>query len=251
MMETKVRQFVLFGTATATGGIIPQDVVGAGLGTGMVNTGGLYSSNIVPNFSMLLGDQQFARIGMRIQNCRCTATINVSAKIYSNTTNSSQYPCDLYMIVLRDRNEKSCIPSELKLQQNGTTYYIDGNAQNAFLPFNRQKYIVYSNKRIARFRPPPRIVRATPDPVPGDMLENPQFGHGISFRNLRCRLPCPKTLTFTPSYGGLLPPAADISPQNWNLAVGFYILDGSGVALAADQAPVNLSMTCKLTYTDA
>lgn len=249
LLETKVRQYVLFGEVTLSGTILGKDVPGAGLGSGMVNTGGLFSSNVWPNFAMTLGDKQFERIGMKIQNCRLQASVCVSGNPYS-ANNSSQYSCDLYMIVLRDKIEKSCIPDQLKLQQNGTTYYIDGTAQNAFLPFNTSKYTIYSCKKVARFRPPPRLVRATPTAVPGDTLENPQFSGGTAYRNFRVSLPCPKNINFTPLYGGT-GGTVDLSPQNASLAVGFYWLDGSGNAFAATEKPVKLSCTLKLTYTDA
>lgn len=251
LLETKVRQFVLFGDVSLTGTILPKDVPGAGLGSGMVNTGGLYTPNLWPNFAMTLGDKQFERIGMKIQNCRLTATVCATVNPYAAASNSSQYSCDLFMIVLRDKIEKSCIPDQLKLQQNGTTYYIDGTAQNAFLPFNRDKYTVYSCKKIARFRPPPRLVRSTPTATPGDTLENPQFSQGIAYRNLRVSLPCPKNLNFTPVYGGTTTAPVDIAPQNASLAVGFFWLDGSGNAYTSAEKPVKLSCTLKLTYTDA
>lgn len=250
LMETKCRQLVLFGTETLTE-IEPVGIPGHGLGTGMVNTGGKFNTNIWPSLTMALDANQTGRVGMRIQNCRLTATVCVTANIFNATTNTSQFPCDLYMIVLRDKTERSCIVDQLKLQANGTTYFIDGSAQNAFLPFNRDKYTIYSNKRVARFRPPARAVRSQPAAVPGDMLENPQTGGGIRFKNFRCSLPCPKELRFTPEYGGTTTTPAVLSPVNASLAIGFYYLDGSGLSVASTQAPVSLSCTLKLTYTDA
>jgi len=250
LLETKQRQLVLFGNQTATQ-IEPVGIPGHGLGTGMVNTGGKFSTNIWPDLTMALDVKQTGRIGMKIQNCRLTATICMTANIYNSTTNTSQYPCDVYMIVLRDRTEKSCIVDQLKMQPNGTTYFIDGSAQNAFLPFNKEKYIIYSNKRVARFRPPARAVRSQPDPVPGDMLENPQTGGGIRFKNFRVSLPCPKELRFTPAYGGASVTPDYLAPVNASMAVGFYYIDGSGLQVASNQAPVSLTCTLKLTYTDA
>ena len=251
VMETKQRQVKVFGLTSLAGNVTGQNCPGAGLGSGMVHVGGLFQPNIFSLLTFNKGTALGDRIGQRIQNCRLSASVCVTANEYNPASNTSQYSCDLYMIVLRDRNEKSTVPDQLKMQPNNTTYYIDGTARNAFLPFNREKYIIYSNKRVARFRAPARLVSQQPTPVPGDALANPQNSYGTSFRNFRCSLPCPKELLFTQAYGGTSTTPADKTPQNASCAVGFYYINGSGEAMAAGQEPLNLSMTLKLTFTDA
>lgn len=259
-METKCAQKLIFGTQSSLNpGLTVGDYIqGSGLGAGIVTTGGLFIQNVFQNWGINKGPATNERIGSSIQNCKLVASISITALPYAAQPavpgafyNNSRYPKDLYMIVLRDRTVRLTQPDQLKILPNNTTYFIDGSAQSMLYPFNREKYIVYSCKRVARFKGPALEVSVDD---PADAVLNTQIGSGdnIQFRNMKVRLPCPKELQFTKQYAGnTLPASEDKTVQNASLAVGFFYVDGSGMALPAKNAPFTCSMTLKLTYTDA
>ena len=197
------------------------------------------------------------RIGLNIQNCTLIAKMSITARPYNATNNTSRYPKDLYMLVCRQKDKLETIPDQIKNLPAGSSYWIDGSPQSLMYPFNRDKYTVYSCKRIARFKPPPVLFTSTAPPPSGETasrpiaVENPTMGStdNTQFRNLTVKLPCPKTLTFTtPKVGALTTPNI---AQNAHLAVGFFYVDGSGEIQTSTQYPFLVGMTATLSYTDA
>ena len=60
------------------------------------------------------GFQNGQRIGLKLENCRLTAKIFVTAMPYSSTVNASMYPKDLYMLVIKQKEATATVPDAVK-----------------------------------------------------------------------------------------------------------------------------------------
>lgn len=236
-LETKKRS-ILIGGATDT---TPLNIKASGLadsGYG-VHVGNLWNVN---NLTIDQGTGQNQHIGRSISNCRLFLKCCVQATFHNEATNYGQFPFDVYLIVYKDKlSPNTNVPDELKITATGITSKITGAALNQMLPFNTSRYTVYSNKRVARFKPMPiDRVQGAVDTV----LQNPTIGSSsnTAFKYFSCRLPCPKTLHFKANGSALV--------TNAHLGIGWYIVDGSGVAIGSSQIRATVFPTCTLYYKD-
>ena len=150
-LETKKRSVIL-GTATDT---VPINIKASGL-TDANN--GCHIANVFgsTNITVAQGTAQNQRIGRKIENCSLWFKGCVQAAFHNEATNTNQYPFDVYMLVYRDKLAPNTnVPDYLKMNDSGNSTHITGTPLNFMLPWNKARYVIYSNKRIARFKPMP------------------------------------------------------------------------------------------------
>lgn len=239
------------GGVSTPGLILGDSILGNGLGNGVFSTGGLWVNDFFASIAIAQGTDNGERIGHTIQNCRLTAKVSVCNRAYAAGNNTSRFPKDLYMLICKDRNDNDTEPDQVKNLPDGTSYWIDGSPQSLMYPFNRDKYIVYSCKRVARFSAPPVQLTSTGTAPPPITIENPTMGStgNKAFRNFTVQLPCPKTLHFSSTKA--LTGVTVNTPSNAHCGLGFFYVDGSGQLTSSDQYPFMCTMTATLSYTDA
>lgn len=220
-METKY-QTAFLGGATDT---VPLNIKASGL---LGTSNGVKIANVfsINNLVIPQGTGAGERVGREISNCKLFLKATVQAAFYNSISNTSQFPFDIYCLIYKDKlqpnsNDATAIKLGVNNQQ---TFNITGTAMNLMAPWNRDRYTIYKNKRVGRFKPMP--VDRTELPT-GSTLQNPTIGStdNIAFKSFTMRLPCPKKLQFVASSNDLA--------TNSHLAVAFYVVDGSGAALAS------------------
>jgi hypothetical protein len=235
-LETKKKTIILGGATSVS----PLNIKAAGLAdTGYgVHIGNVWSTN---NFQLDQGTGQNQHIGRTVSNCRLFLKCCIQATFHNEATNISQWPFDVYIIVFKDKLAPNTnVPDALKVEPSGVTSNITGAPLNLMLPFNKARYTIYMNKRIARFKPMP-IDRAA---VLDSTLQNPTIGstNNAAFKYFSCKLPCPKTLDFKASGSSQI--------VNGHLGVGWYIINGDGVGLGATQVRATVYPEVTLYYKD-
>jgi hypothetical protein len=235
-LETKKRT-VLLGSATEAGAlnIKASGLQDAGYG---VHIGNIWNAN---NFQIDQGTGQNQHIGRSISNCKLYLKVCVQAAFHNEATNTDQFPFEVWQILYKDKlSPNTNVPDELKINPSGTSAAISGTAINFMLPFNKARYTIYSNKCIARFKPMP-IDRAE---VLDVNLQNPTIGSNsnVAYKYMTTRLPCPKTLEFKAS--------GSATVTNAHLGIGWYVINGSGVALGASQIRATIYPEATLYFKD-
>jgi hypothetical protein len=253
-MERKYVTSMILGTSGGVlnpGLILGQSILGNGLGNGIYSTGGLWVNDFFASIAVPQGPKNGERIGLTIQNCKLIAKVSVCNRAYAAGNNTSRFPKDLYMLVCKDRNDNDTEVDQIKNLPDGNSFWIDGSPQSLMYPFNRDKYTVYSCKRVARFGPPPVQLTSTGTTPPPITIENPTMGATTNraFRNFTVRLPCPKTLRFTTPKA--ITGSVVNTPSSAHCGLGFFYVDGSGSVASSDQYPFLVTMTATLSYTDA
>ena len=221
-LETKFKTVYLQGSSDTTA----LNIKSSGL---LLNTNGLKITNLFASNNLTIdqGVLQNQRVGREITNCSLYLKATIQATFHNESTNTGQFPFDVYMIVYRDKLQPNTNTAEkLKLGVNGVGTHITGSAQNIQLPFNKDRYTIYTNRRVARFKPMPADRVELPT---GSSLQNPTIGSSdnIAFKNIKYKIPCPKKLQFVQGSYDLV--------TNHHVAIGFYVVDGSGVALGNSQ----------------
>lgn len=240
-LETKKRSVIL-GGATDT---VPINIKASGLADSAY---GAHVGNVF-GFNQLTIDQgtsQNQRIGRKIENCTLWFKGCIQATFHNESTNTNQFPFDVYMIVYKDKLAPNTnVPDNLKMNDAGKGVKITGTPLNFMLPWNKSRYVIYSNKRIARFKPMP-IDRPE---VIDTTLQNPTIGSSdnVAFKYYNCKLPCPKTLEFKASDNS----GASNQVSNAHLGIGFYVINGSGAALGASQIRATIFPSATLYFKDA
>jgi hypothetical protein len=212
-METK-KITVFLGGATDT---VPINIQASGLkDTGFgTHIGNVWNNN---NMTIAQGIKQNERIGREINNCSLWLKGCITAAFHNESTNTNQFPFDVYLIVYKDKlSPNTNVPDDLKMT-GSTSTHISGTPMNFMLPFNKDRYIIYTNRRIARFKPMPQDRPEVVDSV----LQNPTIGNtgNCAYKYFSYKLPCPKTLTFKSNASQLV--------TNAHLGIGFYVINGSG-----------------------
>lgn len=238
MSELETKKLTVFlGGATDT---VPINIKSSGLadsGYG-AHVGNIWNNN---NITVLQGTKQSERVGREINNCSLWLKGCVTAAFHNESTNNNQFPFDVYLIVYKDKlSPNTNVPDDLK-QQNTASTKITGTPMNFMLPFNKDRYTIYTNRRIARFKPMPQDRPEVVDSV----LQNPTIGStgNMAFKYFSYKLPCPKTLNFKSNSSSLV--------TNAHLGVGFYIINGSGAALGATQVRATVFPQATLYFKDA
>lgn len=239
-LETK-KVSTLLGGATH---ITPINITSSGLadtGAG-VHIGNIFNTN---NIKIEQGVQQDQRVGRKIENCKLYLKACVQATFYNPATNTNQYPFDVYCIVYKDKQSpNTSSPDFLKLNTNGDPIGMNGEPTKFMLPFNKARYTIYTNRKIATFKPMP-VDR--PEPIASN-LQNPTIGSSDNkaFKYFSMKLPCPKTLEFKGSSGNT---GSDLI-SNAHLSVCFYVVNGSGTALGATQVRATITPITTLYFKD-
>ena len=205
---------------------------------------GLKISNIFNSTNLTIdqGVAQNERVGREITNCTLILKATIQATFHNEATNTGQFPFDVYMIVYRDKLQPNTNNADLlKLNVAGHPTSITGSAQNLQLPFNKDRYTIYTNRRVARFKPMPADRAAIADST----LQNPTIGSNsnIAFKNFQYKMPCPKKLQFVQGTSDLV--------SNYHVAVGFYIVDGSGTTLGNSQVRATVYPQATLYFKDS
>lgn len=238
-LETKKRSVIL-GTATD---VVPANIKASGLTDA---TQGCHIGNVwgTSNLTIAQGTAQNQRVGRKIENCSLWFKGCIQATFHNEATNTNQFPFDVYMVVYKDKlNSNTNVPDYLKMNDSGNATNITGTPLNFMLPWNKSRYVIYSNKRIARFKPMP-IDRPE---VIDTTLQNPTIGSSdnVAFKYYNCKLPCPKTLEFKAA------PGDTSQVSNAHLGIGFYVINGSGAALSSTQIRATVFPSCTLYFKDA
>ena len=150
-LETKKRSVVL-GGATDT---VPINIKASGLADANY---GAHIGNVFGSSQLTIsqGVAQNQRIGRKIENCSLWFKGCFQATFHNEATNTNQFPFDIYMVVYKDKLAPNTnIPDLLKMNDQGTGIKITGTPLNFMLPWNKSRYVIYSNKRVARFKPMP------------------------------------------------------------------------------------------------
>ena len=79
----------------------------------------------------------------------------------------------------------------------------------------------------------------------GSSLQNPTIGSSdnIAFKNIKYKMPCPKKLQFVQGTSDLV--------SNYHVAVGFYVVDGSGTTLGNSQVRATIYPQATLYFKDS
>lgn len=247
-LETKKVTSIL-GTATDT---VPGNIQSSGLADSAYgyHIGNIWNNN---NLTITQGIKQNQRVGKQIQDCRLWLKGCVQATFHNESTNTGQYPFDVYCIVYKDKLAPNTnIPDQLKIATDGHASKITGTPLNFMLPFNRSRYVIYSNRKVATFKPMPidrQMLAVTIPPGLGSVLQNPTIGstNNKAFKYFNMKLPCPKTLDFKAAAAGT---GSDLV-ANAHLGIGFYVIDGSGAALGSGQIRATVFPEVTLYFKDA
>ena len=166
-LETK-KISVFLGGATDT---VPVNILASGLkdtGAG-VHIGNIWNNN---NMTVAQGTKQNERVGREINNCSMWLKGCIQASFHNEATNTNQFPFDVYLIVYKDKlSPNTNVPDDLKMTGSSSTH-ISGTPMNFMLPFNKDRYTIYTNRRISRFKPMPQDRAEVVDSV----LQNPTIG---------------------------------------------------------------------------
>lgn len=240
-LETKKVSKILGGATDTT----PLNIMSSGLADANygAHIGNVWNTN---NLVIEQGIKQNQRVGKQITNCSLWLKCCVQATFYNIATNTSQFPFDVYCIVYKDKlSPNTNVPDQLKIADDGHASKITGTPLNFMLPFNKSRYVIYSNKKIATFKPMP-IDRAE---VADATLQNPTIGDTANkaFKYFSMKLPCPKTLDFKAAAAG----TGSNTVSNAHLGIGFYVISGQGAALSASQIRATVYPSVTLYYKDA
>ena len=164
-LETKKKSVILGGATDTT----PLNIQASGLadsGYG-AHIGNIWNNN---NIVINIGTAQNQRIGRQISNAKLYLKCCIQATFHNEATNIDQFPFDVYCIVYKDKlSPNTNVPDQLKMNDSGFASKITGTPLNFMLPFNKSRYVIYSNRKVATFKPMP-IDRAE---VVDSVLQNP------------------------------------------------------------------------------
>jgi hypothetical protein len=220
-LETKKVSHLLGGVTDT----VPLNIQASGLTDAShgAHIGNIWNTN---NITIAQGTAQNQHVGRTVSNCKLYLKCCIQATFYNISTNTNQFPFDVYCIVYKDKQAPNTnSPDQLKINDQGSAHNISGTPSNFMLPFNKSRYIIYSNRKIATFKPMP-VDRAA---IADSSLQNPTLGSSDNkaFKYFGMKLPCPKTLEFKAGSSNLV--------TNAHLGIGFYVINGSGAALGSSQ----------------
>ena len=233
-----------------------QHITGGGLGMPDVSGQDAQNGYLIPNIwssaaklSPEQGTMADQRIGNRVKPLSLVMRGFIKIMAYNPQSNHSELPFEVHCLVYKRKSFANGDPANLVIGTSGKPTVIDGTAECSLLQWNKDEYIIYKH-RVWRMRQPTSMhadapFRMTDSNVgTGTVAANINTGRASNpfFKRFAMRLPTPKFLRFN---------EGQTAPVNAALSVGFYIINGDGKELGADQVRCTLFMSQTLKYTDA
>jgi len=232
--ETKVKAYALWDA---------QSIPGVGLHAHTGGNKGAIIGNLLgaPSFSMGQGATQQTRIGNSISNCKLNVKGFVQSLIYNASTNTSQFPFEVHVLVYKAKSDPSGSPETILNKVDNTNSYIDGSAGSSMLPWNRKSYTI---KKHRVFRMKPNLVAETSTGTNVVGIGNPNYAGSRAefFKRFSMDINIKDVLQFDDT---------GVTVENDWVAIGVYVINGDGQTLLPQQIRAKITAVATLRYKDA
>ena len=232
--ETKVKAYGLWDA---------QAIPGVGLHLHTGGNKGALIGNLLGNpiFSMNQGTTQQTRVGNSISGCKLTVKGFVQSLVYNASTNSSQFPFEVHVLVYKAKSDPSGTPETLLNMVDNTNSYIDGSARSTMLPFNRKSYTI---KKHRVFRMKPNLVAETSTGTNVVGIGNPNYAGGRAefFKRFAFDINIKDVLQFDDT---------GTTVENDWCALAAYVVNGDGLTLLPQQIRAKITAVATLRYKDS
>jgi len=188
---------------------------------------------LMVNLSQGVGNDQ--RIGNKISNCKLRISGFVETLPYHATTNTSQVPYELHMLILKRKDglANAVQYTDLKVYPGSTTGGLVDVISSCY-PFNTDAYTIYKHKVFKLSATFPYVSGGLTDVFTGN---NPNFW----FQRFSVDIPVPKIQHYTD--GAIIPNEIDAS-------IIWYVINGDGVNLPANQVRCQATYASYFTFQD-
>jgi len=175
------------------------------------------------------------RIGNKISNCKLRLSGFVETMPFNATTNTSQVPFELHMVILKAKNglPASLNFTDVKTIPGSTTGGVVDVISSCY-PWNTDAYTIKKHKIFKLAATFPYVSGSLTDVVTGS---DPKFW----FQRFNIDVPVDKTQTFTDG---------SITPAQTDYSIIWYVINGDGAALPASQVRCQVTYASYFTFQD-
>lgn len=216
--ETKVKVVANFNNAPVV----------AGSGLDLANGMGYAIPRVMDSISLLQGNTNDTRVGNKISNCKYRISGFVETLPYHGVINTSQKPFELHMVVLKAKNGLPVTNAfqDVKSYPANAVGPVDDLMATCY-PWNTDQYIIKKHKVFK--------LGATFPYISGSALTDVTAGYDpkFYFQRFSVDIPVSKTMTFNDG---------STSPNDIQYSIIWYVMNGDGVQLTANQE------RCQITY---